>query len=194
LRALPLVLSVVLVPLAGIALLRLPYEPYGRTGWPIVHWAGYAFGLPALALLVAGPVLGRKEGKLVALIGILLAFLWLNLEIVNLFSTGDVLDLDLERQAGRDLAISVGWALFAATLLAVGVRQRAKSLRWVSLGFLLAATFKVFLYDLGELTGLYRVGSLIGLALTLLAVSLVYQRFVFRRGGLAVAGAPTGRS
>ncbi len=40
---------------------------------------------------------------------------------------------------------------------------------------------KVFLYDLGELRDLYRVASLLGLALSLIAVSLVYQRFVFRR-------------
>jgi len=39
----------------------------------------------------------------------------------------------------------------------------------------------VFLYDLGELRGLHRVASLVGLALALLAVSVVYQRFVFRR-------------
>ena len=40
---------------------------------------------------------------------------------------------------------------------------------------------KVFLFDLGKLDGLHRVASLAGLALTLIAVSLLYQRFVFRR-------------
>jgi len=39
---------------------------------------------------------------------------------------------------------------------------------------------KVFLYDLGELEDLYRVASLVGLAISLLLVSLAYQRFVFR--------------
>ena len=39
---------------------------------------------------------------------------------------------------------------------------------------------KVFLHDLGELEDLYRVGSLVGLAVSLIIVSLVYQRFVFR--------------
>ena len=185
LRPLPMVLALALAAIVALEILELIDQPYPRTGWPILHWAGYVFGLPALALLVAGPALGRREGNVVALVGILLAFLWLNLEIVNLFSTGDALDLDLERQAGRDLAMSVAWALFAVVLLAIGVRRRARGLRWVSLAFLLAATFKVFLYDLGELGGLYRVASLIGLALTLLAVSLVYQRFVFARAALA---------
>jgi hypothetical protein len=31
------------------------------------------------------------------------------------------------------------------------------------------------------LIGLYRIGSLVGLAFALLAVSLLYQRYVFRR-------------
>ena len=41
---------------------------------------------------------------------------------------------------------------------------------------------KVFLHDLGELEDLYRVASLVGLALSLILVSLAYQRFVFRKG------------
>ena len=40
---------------------------------------------------------------------------------------------------------------------------------------------KVFLYDLSHLHDLYRVASLVGLALSLMLISLAYQRFVFRR-------------
>jgi uncharacterized membrane protein len=42
---------------------------------------------------------------------------------------------------------------------------------------------KVFLYDLGELRDLYRVASLLGLAVSLITISLAYQRFVLRRPG-----------
>ena len=38
----------------------------------------------------------------------------------------------------------------------------------------------MFLYDLGELEDLYRVASLLGLAITLILVSFAYQRFVVR--------------
>ena len=51
----------------------------------------------------------------------------------------------------------------------------------MSLLFLLVSIGKVFLYDLGELKDLYRVASLMGLALSLIIVSFAYQRFVFRR-------------
>jgi uncharacterized membrane protein len=50
-----------------------------------------------------------------------------------------------------------------------------QGLRWISLAFLLVTIVKVFLYDLGHLQDLYRVASLVGLA-----VSLLYQRFVLR--------------
>ena len=53
----------------------------------------------------------------------------------------------------------------------------------LSLGFLILTIGKVFLYDLGELKDLYRVASLVGLAVSLLLVSLAYQRFVFGRDG-----------
>ena len=59
--------------------------------------------------------------------------------------------------------------------------RKAASLRWFSLGLTVVTLGKVFLYDLGELHDLYRVVSLVGLAVSLMLVSLLYQRFVFKR-------------
>ncbi len=38
---------------------------------------------------------------------------------------------------------------------------------------------KVFLIDMSELTGLYRVASFMGLGLILVGIGYLYQRFVF---------------
>jgi uncharacterized membrane protein len=110
-------------------------------------------------------------------------FVWLYLTIADWFATGDVLRLDFERLPARDLATSIAWALYALLLLllGLGVRRRSVSLRWVSLGVMMVTIAKVFLYDLGELQDLYRVASLLGLAVSLILVSLAYQRFVLRR-------------
>ena len=51
----------------------------------------------------------------------------------------------------------------------------------ISLALLLVTCGKVFLFDLSRLHDLYRVAALVGLAFSLLLVSLVYQRFVFKR-------------
>jgi uncharacterized membrane protein len=88
--------------------------------------------------------------------------------------------VSFERLPARDLTTSLAWAIYALVLLALGVGRRSIGLRWVSLGLLLVTIAKVFLHDLGELRDLYRVASLLGLAVSLILVSLAYQRFVFR--------------
>ncbi len=58
--------------------------------------------------------------------------------------------------------------------------RQSKGLRALSLTLVLLTCGKVFLYDLSHLKDLYRVMSLVGLALSLIAISLAYKRFVFR--------------
>jgi hypothetical protein len=84
------------------------------------------------------------------------------------------------------------WVAPVLGLAAAGMARRLAGLRQISLVFLLLTLVKVFLHDLGDLRGLYRVGSLAGLAVSLLLVSLLYQRFVFpgRAEGAREADAP----
>ena len=159
-----------------------------RTGLPVVHWATYGWALPAAAALVSSAVLRRaREDRLASLAatatgicGLLLLFVWVNLEVQNLFQSGPRLEIEFERQPSRDVATSIAWGLYALGLLVAGLRTRGAGLRWASLAFFLAALVKVFLLDLGNLEGLYRVASIAALAIALLSVSLLYQRFVFR--------------
>lgn len=166
---------------------------YERADLPILSWIGYANGIPAAcfaatALLLRGvshperaPVEHRVVRALLpGLAAALAIFTWLNLEILNGFSEDEWLRVRLERMPARDVTASVAWGLYALALLLLGTWRRTSSLRWTSLGLFFLTIGKVFLYDLGQLEGLYRVGSLAGLALSLIAVSLLYQRFVFR--------------
>jgi uncharacterized membrane protein len=105
---------------------------------------------------------------------------WINLAIADFFADGPRLTLQFGRAPARDLTVSIAWAVYALMLLGFGMARGRTGLRWLSLGFLLVTIAKVFLYDLGELRDLYRVLSLVGLALSLLFVSVLYQRFVFR--------------
>ena len=93
------------------------------------------------------------------------------------------LELTFERFPARDSTTSIAWAVYALILLAIGVRARNSSLRWLSLGLMVTTILKVFLHDLGELEDLYRVASLAGLAVSLIVVSLIYQQFVFKATG-----------
>jgi len=176
----------------------LGYSP--RPAWRIINWLMYTYLVPAAALLQMATTLQRNEvarlrrweeavyaagysiGALVAgLGGLVVIFVWLNLAIADWFATGTTLRVSFQRLPARDLATSITWAAYALVLLALGVRRASRALRWVSLGLMMVTIGKVFLYDLGELHDLYRVGSLLGLAISLIVVSLAYQRFVLRK-------------
>jgi uncharacterized membrane protein len=119
--------------------------------------------------------------SLAGLCGLFVVFLWMNVEVQNHFADGKRFRLAFGSDAARDLSLSIAWAVYALALLFLGMARKSGLLRWVSLILLLSTIAKVFLLDLEDLRGLYRAGSFLGLALSLLAVSWVYQRFVFRK-------------
>jgi uncharacterized membrane protein len=86
---------------------------------------------------------------------------------------------------------SGAWLVFAAVLLGTGVRRGSSPLRWASLGILMATVGKVFLFDMADLGGLWRVASFLGLGLSLVAIGFVYQRFVFPTATPETAAAPS---
>ena len=169
----------------GVRLLLNPevlgYEPRGL---PIVNWLLYTYGVPAASCLVGAALLRRRaETRLapaVSLLGLLLVFALINLEIVDYFSEGARVALRFARHMERDLTMSLAWGLYALVLLVLGMWRRAQSLRLLSLGFLLLTIAKVFLFDLANLAGIYRILSFLGLGVSLIVVSLLYQRFVFK--------------
>jgi hypothetical protein len=202
----------------GLALLaatsvRLVANPallgyYLRSEHRLVNWLMYTYLVPAAALLGSATLLGPFEvarrrdweegvyagrravgaaGAVVA--AIVVVFVWINLAIADWFATGTTLTLSFGDQPPQRLTVSIAWAIYALALLGFGMGYNSIGLRWISLVFLLVTIGKVFLYDLGALGDLYRVASLLGLAMSLILVSLLYQRFVFRRTGGAGSGA-----
>ena len=70
---------------------------------------------------------------------------------------------------------SVVWLLLGVLLLVLGYRFRAKSLRIASAVLVLIAVVKVFLIDMSNLEGLFRVLSFIGLGVALIGIGRFYQ-------------------
>lgn len=108
---------------------------------------------------------------------LVLAFAWLTLAIRKLYQ-GPFLDGSFTSDA-EFYSYSAAWLLFALATLFYGTIKGGQLFRYASLVILLLTVSKVFLLDAGNLTGLYRVFSFLGLGLSLLGISYFYGRFVF---------------
>lgn len=150
---------------------------------PVLNLLPYAYGVPvlllaALARVPGPPVWSRIARLLASLGGIILGLAWVTLEVRHLFQ-GTFLDGSAPTTQ-EGYAYSAAWILFALALLSAGILTGGRLARGASLVVMLLAVGKVFLYDLRHLQDLYRVGSLLGLGASLLLISFLYQRFVFR--------------
>jgi len=114
--------------------------------------------------------------------GILLAvfaFAVLNIEIAGVFGIrGRPFSMLTHGSLSMQLAYSIGWLLFAIGLLVVGIRWNVVKVRWAAIIAIVLTACKIFLLDVSSLGQLYRVASLCGLAVVLMLVSFLYQRFL----------------
>lgn len=165
------------------------YEPRGALR--ILNWYLYAYALCAAAMLAAAWWFSSTDDRIVsslpnasrllpAAAGILL-FVLLNIEIADFYATGPEITFRFGAGVSQDLTYTIGWLFFGMLLLAVGIWRRSHSARVAAVLLIAITTCKCFLYDLGSLEGLYRVGSFVGLGMSLALVSVVLQKFVLRR-------------
>jgi uncharacterized membrane protein len=161
----------------------LSYHPRSQT--PIFNWYLWVYGISVISYYV-GAWLMRSNRKFLDMdmpsilnsAGTILAFLLVNLEIADYFSTGSVTTFNFSGSLAQDMAYSLGWGAFAIALLVAGIRTTSKGARYSSLALLTMTLLKVFMHDLWRLNQLFRVASFVGLAVTLMLVSFLYQKFL----------------
>ncbi len=90
---------------------------------------------------------------------------------------GPAMRVNLVQASAETWTFSAVWALYGLLVLAVGARRRQVTLRWLGLAILLAATAKVFLFDMARLEGVIRAGSFLALGVLLLIGALAARRF-----------------
>ena len=141
-----------------------------------------AYLVPAVLAGVAAmqPEL-RRVLKLLGLYALVAGFVWLSLEVRLLFHPGerlggaDVLDAEMWSFSGV-------WLAYGAALMAAGIRFGARTVRLAALAVIAVVIGKVFLWDMSELDGLWRVLSFLGLGLSLIGLGAVFRRFVVTQG------------
>ena len=165
----------------------LHYEPRG--GIRIWNWYLYTYLICAAALLIGGRALLATDDKLTPSLprfssilpsgAVILLFLLLNIEIADYFATGPTITFDFFSSAlGQDLTYTLAWAIFAVALLGAGIAAHSKPGRITAIVLLSVAMGKCAFHDLWRLGGLYRVGSLVGIAFCALLITLALQKFV----------------
>jgi uncharacterized membrane protein len=164
----------------------LGYHVRGDTA--VFNWYLYAYGVVTAALfagayLAAAPrerVLGVNVPPLFNALGAFLAFLLLNIEIADYFTLPGTraLAFQFSGNFARDMSYTIGWALFALTLLGAGIWRQTRAARYAAIALLSVALLKLFFHDLARLEALYRIGALFAVAVIAIVASLAYQRFL----------------
>ena len=188
--------------LVGVALLavcfaRLTLNPavfgyHPRSATPILNWYLYTYGVVTACLfagasLLAPPrnvVLTRDAPPVLNTLGVVLAFLLVNIEIADYFTApgAAALTFEFSGNLARDMSYSMAWAVFALGLLVVGIARKIPGARYASMALLCVTLLKLFFHDLARLSGLYRIGAILVVAVIAMLASFLYQRFLGTTG------------
>ena len=163
--------------LAGGAVLLLVNPVW--TG-EVASQAGLLFGylLPGvLAAVAAAQKETRPARHVLGGYALLACFAWLTLLVRLLYHPGEPMDAG-EMPEAEMWSYSGAWLGYGGVLMAAGIRLHARPLRLAALGVIAVVVGKVFLFDMAELQGLWRVLSFLGLGLGLIALGAVFRRFV----------------
>jgi uncharacterized membrane protein len=184
-------LRLVAVVLLAAAFVRLTLNPavleyHKRTGVKIWNWYLYVYGLTTACLLGGARLFAppqpataeRAAPAFLGSLGVILAFVLLNLEIADYFSIGPTLTFSFSGNFARDMTYSIAWAVFALGLIVAGMRIKQRFARYAGVALLVVTLGKLFLHDLSDLNELYRIGAFVGVAIILIAASFIYQRFL----------------
>ncbi|BAI71140.1 hypothetical protein AZL_005020 [Azospirillum sp. B510] len=147
--------------------------------WPVVNRLLLAYGAPAvlgLLYLWYDPPPSRALRNAAPVLPLLLLAANLALEIRRSFQ-GPVLS-GFEMSDAEWYGYSAGFLLLAVAMLVAGIRAGWGWMRHAGLILVLAVVAKVFLSDMSDLEGMYRVASFLGLGLSLVGTGWLYQRLL----------------
>jgi uncharacterized membrane protein len=157
---------------------------------PVFNLLFLAYLLPGLAYEGAAWMANTRRPRhyvvALSLSGALLLFAYVTLSVRRFYHGADISDWKGFLQSEL-YTYSVVWLLLGIALLAAGYRFRSTALRIASGILVLIAVVKVFLIDMGNLEGLYRVLSLFGLGISLIGIGWFYQRVL---AGLGSSSGP----
>lgn len=176
-------LVVFAVFLALVVNVRLLVNPaalnyHGGEGPILFNWTLYTWGVPLVCMLIAGHFLESPAVKgALRTSAVLLGFALLNLEIAHAFAHDNALSFHSENLF-EEMTRSISWGVYGLGLIVLGVANGSRGARLAGLLIAVLGASKVFLVDMWSLSGFARVGALAGIAVTLLAAAVAFQKLV----------------
>src|SRR5262249_19332665 len=141
----------------GLGLVANPMLWPLPVGGPFFNLILLGYALPAvLTVILTLATRGRRPqtySVIAAVVAVALALAYLTLEVRTLYQ-GPVLTVGPTTDA-EQYTYSAVWLVFGVLLLAVGYFLRSQSVRFASAAVVVLTVFKVFLFDMGGLTGLW---------------------------------------
>jgi uncharacterized membrane protein len=138
-----------------------------------------AYAAPAALAMLARrqmPTADLRDG--LTLYAVVSGFAWMTLQIREAFHPGAI---GLYRAPVADAELwawSGAWLAYGVALMMQGIRAGDRLLRMFAMAVVGLVCAKVFLVDMSDLAGLWRVLSFLGLGLALIGLGAVYRRFV----------------
>ena len=147
------------------------HERIGKT--PVFNLLLLAYGLPVVmaALLSLRIERVKQAAGLTGLIGL---FAFVTLEVRHLWHRG--IDPDLPVLDGELYSYSLAWLLLAVATLLFGAFRNNAQAQLAGMAALVLVILKVFLWDMGDLDGLWRVVSFLGLGMALLGIAYLFNQ------------------
>ncbi|WP_193049820.1 DUF2339 domain-containing protein [Pseudoalteromonas undina] len=145
---------------------------------PIFNWVILIWLVPSLLALWLVSLVKSLNAKLSQItLGVsgLLALLAIN-TLIRQYWQGGFIYLDKATSDAELYSYSVIWLLLGALVVIAGHLKQQRLLQNVGLGILSAVIVKVFLIDMANLTGLLKALSFIGLGLSLVGLSWLFQK------------------
>src|SRR4051794_28729916 len=186
-----LALFALLVIVLGLFIDENPFWMYHQPGGYIFNIILLGYALPAMLAAALGLVTRATRPQwyrtVAAVTAVALALMYLSLEVRVFFSPRGTMIAGFSDAEGY--TYSAVWLAFGVVLLLVGIALRSQPVRLCSAAVVLLTVGKVFLVDMGGLTGVWRAFSFIGLGLVLVGIGYLYQRLLFRKPPQAQAAA-----
>jgi uncharacterized membrane protein len=175
----------------GLLTAQNPYFTDEPIGGRFINLVMLGYLVPAILAGILAVIYQKTRGEgfrnAAAITSIVLAMAYLTLQVRVVYQGPQLANGAMSNE--EQYTYSVVWLLFAVLLLLVGIVRQSKAVRLASAAVMLATIAKVFLIDLGNLTGVWRAFSFIGLGAVLVGIGLLYQRLLFPRSGVR-AGSP----